>query len=162
MKNLKIEIKWAVIFSLMMLLWMLLEKLTGLHSTHIDKHAYISNLFAIPAILIYVLALKDKKKNFYNGQISYRQGITSGIILSAIIALLYPLVQWIISYVITPEYFSNAIAYSLETGYYKTQEEAETFFNFKSYVIFGAVWALFMGIVTTAIVMLFLKSKKSE
>ncbi|MDY0089018.1 MAG: hypothetical protein RBR78_01495 [Flavobacteriaceae bacterium] len=69
MKNLKIEIKWAVIFSLMMLLWMLLEKLTGLHSTHIDKHAYISNLFAIPAILIYVLALKDKKKNFYNGQI---------------------------------------------------------------------------------------------
>lgn len=161
MKNLKIEIKWAVIFSLMMLLWMLLEKLTGLHSTHIDKHAYISNLFAIPAILIYVLALKDKKKNFYNGQISYRQGITSGIILSAIIALLYPLVQWIISYIITPEYFPNAIAYSLETGYYKTQEEAETFFNFKSYVIFGAVWALFMGIVTTAIVMLFLKSKKS-
>lgn len=111
--------------------------------------------------MIYVLALKDKKKNFYNGQISYRQGITSGIILSAIIALLYPLVQWIISYVITPEYFPNAIAYSLETGYYKTQEEAETFFNFKSYVIFGDVWALFMGIVTTAIVMLFLKSKKS-
>jgi len=161
MRTIKIEIKWAVIFSLMTLLWMLLEKLTGLHSTHIDKHAYISNLFAIPAILIYVLALKDKKKNFYNGQISYRQGITSGIILSVIIALLYPLVQWIISYVITPEYFPNAIAYSLETGYYKTQEEAETFFNFKSYVIFGDVWALFMGIVTTAIVMLFLKSKKS-
>ncbi|MFA7445956.1 MAG: DUF4199 domain-containing protein [Flavobacteriaceae bacterium] len=161
MRTIKIEIKWAVIFSLMTLLWMLLEKLTGLHSTHIDKHAYISNLFAIPAILIYVLALKDKKKNFYNGQISYRQGITSGIILSVIIALLYPLVQWIISYVITPEYFPNAIAYSLETGYYKTQEEAETFFNFKSYVIFGAVWALFMGIITSLIVMLFLKSKKS-
>ena len=162
MKNLKIEIKWAIIFSLAILLWMLLEKLTGMHSTHIDKHEYVSNLFAIPAIWIYVLALKDKKKNFYNGYISYKQGIASGIVLSVIIALLCPLVQWIITYVITPEYFPNVIAHSLETGYYKTQEEAEAFFNFKSYVIFGAAWALFMGVITSLVVMLFLKNKKSE
>lgn len=32
----KIEIKWAVIFIAMSLLWMVLEKLTGLHSTYID------------------------------------------------------------------------------------------------------------------------------
>lgn len=162
MKNLKIEIKWAIIFSLAILLWMLLEKLTGMHSTHIDKHEYVSNLFAIPAIWIYVLALKDKKKNFYNGHISYKQGIASGIVLSVFIALLCPLVQWIITYVITPEYFPNVIAHSLETGYYKTQEEAEAFFNFKSYVIFGAAWALFMGVITSLVVMLFLKNKKSE
>jgi hypothetical protein len=65
MGNIKIEIKWAIIFSVMTLLWMLLEKLAGLHSTYIDYHLYLTNLFAIPAIWIMVLALKDKKKNFY-------------------------------------------------------------------------------------------------
>ncbi len=38
MKKISTEIKWALIFVAMSLLWMLLEKLSGLHSTHIDKH----------------------------------------------------------------------------------------------------------------------------
>ena len=67
MTNLKIEMKWAIIFSVIGLLWMLLEKLIGLHSTHIDKHMYLTNLYAVPAIIVIVLALKEKKKNFYAG-----------------------------------------------------------------------------------------------
>ena len=60
---------------------MLLEKLSGLHSTYIDYHMYLTNLFAIPAIVMMVMALKDKKKNFYNGLMSYKQGLIPGIIL---------------------------------------------------------------------------------
>jgi len=71
MSNLKIEIKWAIIFSVIGLMWMVLEKLVGLHSTHIDKHMYLTNLFAIPAIIVMVLALKDKKRVFYKGLMSY-------------------------------------------------------------------------------------------
>ena len=41
----KTEIKWAVIFSIVMLLWITLEKLTGLHSEHIDKHPVYTNFF---------------------------------------------------------------------------------------------------------------------
>jgi hypothetical protein len=41
MKTLKIEIKWALIFVAMQLSWMLMEKLTGLHDTHIEKHAVL-------------------------------------------------------------------------------------------------------------------------
>lgn len=93
MKTRTIEIKWAIIFSVVGLLWMLLEKLTGLHSTHIDKHMYLTNLFAIPAIIMMVLALKDKKHNFYKGQMSYKQGFISGLIISVFIALLSPLTQ---------------------------------------------------------------------
>ena len=161
MKNIKIEIKWAVIFSIMGLLWMVLEKLCGLHSTYIDYHLYLTNLFAIPAIIIMVMALKDKKKNFYNGQITYKQGLISGIILSIIIALISPLTQWITSYVITPEYFPNVIKRSVEIGYYKTTEEAQANFNYKNYAIQGAIGALIMGIVTTAIAMIFIRTKKN-
>lgn len=161
MKNRKIEIKWAVIFSIMGLLWMVLEKLCGLHSTYIDYHLYLTNLFAIPAIIIMIMALKDKKKNFYNGQITYKQGLISGIILSILIALISPLTQWITSYVITPEYFPNVIKRSVAIGYYKTTEDAQANFNYKNYAIQGAIGALIMGIVTTAIAMIFIRTKKN-
>ena len=61
MTNFKIEIKWALIFAAMTLGWMLMERLVGLHSTHIDKHLLYSNLIAIPAITVYVFALLDKR-----------------------------------------------------------------------------------------------------
>lgn len=159
MNTIRIEIKWAIIFSVMGLLWMVLEKLSGLHGKYIDYHLYLTNLFAIPAIWVMVLALKDKKKNFYDGRMTYRQGLVSGIILSVIIALISPLTQWITSYIITPEYFPNVIKRSVEIGYYKTTAEAEANFNYKNYAVQGAIGALVMGVVTVAIAMLFIRTK---
>lgn len=160
MASIKIEIKWAILFSIMGLVWMLLEKLSGLHSTYIDYHLYLTNLFAIPAIWVMVLALKEKKKVFYNGNITYLQGLLSGIVLSIIIALISPLTQWITTYIITPEYFPNVIKRSVEIGYYKTTAEAEANFNYSNYAIQSAIAAFVMGLVTTAIAMIFLRTKK--
>lgn len=160
MKSFKIEFKWAILFSIMGLIWMLLEKLSGLHSTYIDYHLYLTNLFAIPAIWVMVLALKEKKKVTYNGNITYLQGLLSGVVLSIIIALISPLTQWITSYIITPEYFPNVIKRSVEIGYYKTTAEAEANFNYDNYAVQGAIAAFVMGFLTTAIAMIFLRTKK--
>src|SRR5690554_1926952 len=159
MKSIKIEVKWAILFSIMGLLWMVLEKVSGLHGEYLDYHLYLTNLFAIPAIIVMVMALKDKKKNFYNGQMSYKQGLISGIILSVFIAALSPLTQWITSYVITPEYFPNVIKRSVEVGYYATTEEAEAYFNYPNYAKQSAIGALIMGVVTVAITMIFIRTK---
>ena len=160
MQNLKIEFKWAIIFSIMGLVWMLLEKLSGLHSKYIDYHLYLTNLFAIPAIIVMVLALKNKRDKYYNGQMTYKQGLICGTILSLFIALISPLTQWITSFVISPEYFPNVIKRSVELGYYKTTAEAKSHFNFKNYAIQGAIGAFIMGVVTTAIAMIFIKKSK--
>ncbi len=162
MKKLNIEFKWAMIFSLVTLMWMILEKLSGLHDKYIDYHLYLTNLFAIPAIWMMVLALKDKKKNYYSGQMNYLTGLRSGIILSIIIALLSPITQWITTYIITPEYFPNVIKRSVELGFFKSTEAAEANFNYSNYAKQGAIGALIMGIATTAIVMIFLQTKKSN
>lgn len=154
----KIEIKWALIFFGFTLLWSLLERLFGLHDTHIDKHPIVTNFFAIPAITIYVLALRDKKKSFYNGSITYSQAFISGVIMTVIITVLNPLTQWIISNVITPDYFKNAVDFSVDSGK-TTMEEAKAFFNYKSYALLGTVWVLVMGIITSAIVSLFIRTK---
>ena len=162
MKNITIEIKWAVIFSIVGLLWMLLENLSGLHGEYIDNQQYLTNLFAIPAIWMMVLALKDKIKNYYHGQITYKQGLICGIILSITIALLSPLTQWITTFVIAPEYFPNVIKRSVELGYYQTTAEAQANFNFKNYAIQGMIGALGMGIITTAIAMIFIRTKNTQ
>lgn len=160
MKSIKIELKWAVIFTIVALLWIILEKVSGLHGKYIDYHLYLTNLFAIPATILMVLALQAKKKHFYSGQITYIQGLISGIILSLLIALLSPLAQWLTTYVITPEYFPNVIKRSVELGYFQSAAEAEANFNYQNYAIQGAIGALVMGILTTAIAMIFIRSKK--
>jgi len=160
MKQLNIELKWALIFSVMTLVWMALEKLSGLHGQYIDYHLYLTNLYAIPAIWVMVLALKRKRDLTYGGVMSYKQGFISGTILSIIIAAISPLTQWITSYVISPEYFPNVIKRSVELGYYATTAEAEANFNYANYAVQGLIGALLMGIVTTAIAMIFLRAKK--
>ncbi len=64
-KTLKMEIKWAIIFSVVGLIWMVLENVTGLHGKYIDYHMYLTNLFAVPAIYIMLRALQEKKRIDY-------------------------------------------------------------------------------------------------
>lgn len=162
MINLKVELKWALIFALVSLLWMMLEKASGLHDNYIDYHMYLTNLFLIPAIYLFRRALKDKKISVYNGVMSYKQGLMSGVVMSVIIALISPATQWITTYIITPEYFPNVIKRSVELGYYKTTEEAAAYFNYANYAKQGAFGMLFMGIIISAIAMIFLRTKSAE
>jgi len=158
MKNFQIEFRWALIFSLALLVWMYFEKAIGLHDAHIGQHAIYTNLFAIIAIIIYVLALKDKKRSFFNGDMNWKQGFISGMVLSVLIAIISPLVQYIISTYISPEYFNNVIDYVVENGK-MTLENAQGYFNLKSYMLQSAFGALAMGLVTSAVVAFFVKSK---
>ena len=158
MKNLKIEIKWAFIFILMQLTWMTMEKVAGFHDERIDQHALITNLIAIPSILIYVLALLDKRNQTYAGKMSYLQGLKAGLWMTLFISLLAPLSQYITSTLITPHYFENSIAYSVSSGA-MSQADAEAYFNLKNYALIVTYSTPIMGILTTLIVALFTKKK---
>ncbi|MEM9896659.1 MAG: DUF4199 domain-containing protein [Bacteroidota bacterium] len=152
----RVELKWAFVFIGMTLLWLVLEMILGFHDQYIEYHPIVSNLIAVPAILIYVFALLDKRKSFYEGKLTYKQGLVTGIIISLIITLFVPITQSIISLVITPDYFDNAIKYSIESGN-ATREEATSYFNLKSYIIQGVIFTPVIGIITTLIVAIFVK-----
>ncbi len=158
MKNLKIEIKWAIIFMLATLIWMLIEKALGWHDEKIADHAVYTNVFAVVAISVYVFALVDKKRNFYRGQMSYKQGLIAGAIMTFFIVLLSPLTQYITSVWITPDYFPNVIDYTVESGE-MSQTDAEAYFNLENYLLQATVGAAVMGLITSAVVAFFLKSK---
>lgn len=151
----RLELKWAFLFFAMMLLWMVGEKLSGLHDVHLDQHPIFTNFVAIPAIIIYVLALLEKRKK-NGGTLSYKEAFISGAILTAMVTLLTPLTQYLTSTFITPDYFKNVIAHTVEKEL-MSQEAAEAYFNLKSYIIQSTIGALLMGLFTTAIVAIFVR-----
>ncbi|MEM6641633.1 MAG: DUF4199 domain-containing protein [Bacteroidota bacterium] len=158
LSKIRIEIKWALIFVAMTLLWLSLERAFGFHDQYIEYHPIVSGFIAIPAILIFVLALRDKRKSFYEGEMTYKQGLITGVVVSLIVALFVPITQSIISFVITPDYFENAISYSIESGQV-TEEEAKNYFNLKSYIIQGVISTPILGTATTLIVAIFTRTK---
>lgn len=158
MSKLRIEIKWALIFTAMMMIWMTLEMLTGLHGKHIEYHPIVTNFIFIPAITVYVLAFRDKKANFYAGHMTYMQGFKFGVLVSVFVAVLSPICLYISMEYISPDYFDNAISYAVDNEK-STLAEAKEYFNLNNYMLEGPVGSLIMGILTSAIVAIFVRSK---
>ncbi|MCB0594772.1 MAG: DUF4199 domain-containing protein [Lewinellaceae bacterium] len=154
------EIKWGLIFTAAALLWIAFEKAMGWHGEKIAQHPTMTNLFAIVAIAVYVFALLEKRKKL-GGVMTWKEGFISGLLITLVVVLLSPLSQWLTHAVITPEYFNNAIAYAVENGK-ASQEQAESYFNLKSYMMQATIGGLVLGVVTSAIVALFVRKKGVE
>ncbi len=159
MGNLRVEIKWAIIFFIVGLAWMYFEKAMGWHGPKIEQHPIYTNIFAVIAIALYVFALRDKKQSL-GGTMSWKQGFIAGVIISLIIAVLTPLSQYLTHNVITPEYFPNAQAKAVELGK-MTQEQAEAYFSMKNYMIQSSLFAPIVGVITSAVVAIFVRSKSA-
>lgn len=158
MKNIRIEIKWGILFILVGLIWMVFEKTMGWHDEYIDKHATYTLFFAPIAIAVYVFALLDKKRNFYGGNMTYMQGFIAGLIITLVVVVLSPLSQYISSTYISPEYFKNVIEYSVSSGQMERQA-AEEYFQLNNYIVQSVIGAAVMGLLTSAVVTLFVRTK---
>jgi len=158
MKQFKIEIKWAVVFMIASIVWTVIEKMAGFHDIRIHQQVMFSALFAIPAIAIYVLMLREKKQKYFNGNMSWQQGFISGIFLAVFVAVLSIVAQFISYTFISPEFFPNMIKYTVNS-HRMTEEVAQANFNLQSAVKRGVFDALSYGVLTSAIVALFVKTK---
>lgn len=161
MKKIGTEFKWGIIFSIIAKLWMLLEKLVGLHGQLIEYQAVFTYLFAIPAIIMFVLALRDKRKNYYNGIMTWIEGFVSGLIMTAVITLLMPVIQYVTHTFITPDFFENAVNLAIESGKMGLIE-ARKHFNINNYIIRGMVGSAVLGTTASAIIAFFLKENEKS
>lgn len=158
MKKITIEIKWGILYSIATLVWMIIENSVGLHDEHINKQALYTNLFGLIAILIYTLSIREKKYLYFKGEMTWQQGFISGVVLSLVISLISPIVQYITYTFISPNFFTNYINYAVANKI-QTQAQAEVYFSIKSYMIQSVFGGFSMGIIIAAIVALFLKTK---
>lgn len=161
MKKFTIEFRWAIQYSLLSLVWLIVEKSFGLHDDRIAQQAIYTNLFAFVGVTVYYLALRDKKKNYYAGRMDWKQGTVSGIALTFLITALVPLVQYVGYNYISPTFFEHMITYAVQSKHMKPAQ-AEMFFNLNSYTIMGIFNALSMGVITAAVVALLLKTKPEK
>ncbi len=159
MKKFAIEFKYAVIFSVASLAWFAMEKFLGWHEKDMKDYMLYSTAFSIIALVVYVIALKERKKSLGN-IISWREVMIYGSVLSAMIAILSPIVQFISVRIISPDFLRNSIEVAVAKGTDRTL--AETFYGFNSVALQAFVFSLSMGILTTAIVALFIRTKKEK
>jgi len=136
---------------------MLLERFSGLHSTYIDQHSIYTNFIAIPAIAIYYFALRDKRENYFEGVMTYKQGFITGAFVTLFFTLISPITQFLIAEMVSPDFFDNMIMYVTENDI-MTRDDAESYFSLTSYIIQGLIGAPIMGLITTGIVAVFTKN----
>lgn len=159
MKAKNIELKWAITYSAMFLLWTAIEKAAGLHDAKLPQHQLVNSLILIPSFIIYAIALVDKKRNYYFGIISFKQSFKGGLILSLLIVLLSPVYQYISFYIISPSYFENLITYTVDAGIL-TRVQAIEQFSIKTYLFTSAIAGMITGAVFSIIISFFIKTKR--
>lgn len=159
MEKFKIEFKWAIFLSICSLIWMYFEKNMGWHNEKVKFQPIYTMLFGCITIAVYVLALLNKKKDYFKNQMDWKQGFVSGAILSLIIAAFTPIVQFISFEYISPDFFDNIINYKLKHTK-MTLEDAKRYFTLSNYIYTNTFSSLSSGIVISALISFILKSKK--
>ncbi|MCO6176457.1 DUF4199 domain-containing protein [Flavobacterium sp. NRK F10] len=153
MKKIEIELKWSVIYAISYLVWMFFERFLGFHFDKANAEPLFNLLFIPIAVILYILAIKEKKKKYYNGQMDWKQGFGSGIVLSFFIALTSSIIVYITFTILSPEFFEKAIAMS------KDQELAKINYNIQAFVKNNIFDKLSFGVVFAAIISYFSKTK---
>ncbi|SIO37671.1 DUF4199 domain-containing protein [Chitinophaga niabensis] len=159
MKNYQTELKWAGIFFLMYLVWMLMEHLCGLHGRHIQYQQLVSTFILLPSLLIYLLALREKKRKVFQGKITFMQAFKSGMLLTLFIVILSPVNQLLTQGLISPEYFENMQEYAVSTQQMSAQEAASRL-NIGAFIVQSIIGGLVTGAVFSALVSLLIRSRK--
>lgn len=159
MEKFKIEFKWASIFTGINLLWVYAEKYLGLHDEYIDYHSLVGLVMLLPLGFCIYSSLKQKREEYYNGKMTWQKAFVSGALLSLLIAGLSPGSVYVMSEYVSPEFFDNAIAKSMERG--ATQEMASQFFSLNAYISQTIMFYLAFGVMISAVVGLIIKRKST-
>lgn len=153
MNKYAIEIKWATIFSIAYLIWMLIEKLLGYHSDKALQEPLFNLLFIPISVLLFYLAIKDKKKVIFNGEMEWKEGFASGIVLTLLLTVTTTVVVMLTFNIISPDYFEIAVNSS------DNKIVAEMNHNLPTFIKNNIFDKLSFGVVIAAIMSYILKTK---
>lgn len=158
MKKFEIELKWATAFTAISIAWVYFEKYLGYHDEFVSSQAIFSFWLLIPQALIYVVAIREKREKYYNGEITWQKAFISGVVLSAVIAGLSPAAIYLMTEVISPEFLSNIVEVRAEQGV--PREGLVQIYNLNSMISQAIFNNLGTGVFFAAVIGLIFKNKK--
>ena len=159
MEKFKIEFKWASIFTAINLVWIYIEKYLGLHDEYIDYHSIVGLVMILPLIFVIYMSLKQKKHEYYKGEMTWQKAFASGALLSLLIAGLSPGPIYVMSEFVSPDFFEIILSKGISKGI--PEEFANQLYNLDAYIKNAIFFYLAFGIMISAVVGLVIK-KRSE
>lgn len=148
--NLKIQIRYAVLITLLMLLWLSLEYMIGLQDEYVAYHPYVTML----ALIIPVYGIRKALKDIQDEEprpLPFRQAFMIGFIITIMAAVLSIPTQLIFHQLINPDFFQNMKDYAvkhaaeLNEDVEKAKRTADLYFNLSSYILQAVIGTLISG-----------------
>lgn len=152
----KYEFRWAIIFTLISLLWAVIEVELGWHTfKYFDNHISFTYLFIIPAAVCYFMFFYDKRTHRFKKRFKLKHAFKSGLVLSFLIALINIPMQWIIHFLVSPEYLNTLRLYLMDKHH--ITGETASLINLYNAMWFFPLLLFSLGIVLTIIYAVFLR-----
>ena len=148
--NFRIEIRYAVLITLLMLLWLAVEFMVGLHDVYIQYHPYVTMFALIIPIVCSRMAVQERIEQL-NGKITFKEAFLTGFLIAFFAAVLAVPSQIIFHKLINPDFFDSMISYTvkraetLNMDTSKARKEAEMYFNLTSYIVQSGLGTLVFG-----------------
>src|SRR5712692_6702618 len=107
----KPELKFGLINSAGICLWVLFEYALGFHTTKMNIGQYTGYLANIIPITMLFLAIKERRDKINGGTLTFGQGMKTGIIISLITALITTIFMYIYYTAINPRFIELGIEF---------------------------------------------------
>lgn len=150
------------------MVWLFLSYYLGMHDGGLVMIQWMTLFAVLISVIGYLLALRSLTRTF--PEIQYLEGIRSGAIIAGVAAVIAALAQVIYFQWINPGRTDQMVeltrAYYLESGLSENDanqfaEGARKTFGMTSYIIQSALGAIIIGMMSTAIMMLFLRRRRA-
>lgn len=153
MDKYKIEIKWCFIFTITYLVWLFFERFLGFHSEKALQEPIFNLLFVLIFFVLFLLALRNKKREVFKNEVTWKESFASGLVLTLLVAVTSTFVMIIVFTYVSPNFFETAVSLS------KNKEIAETNYNLPVFIKNNIFDKLSFGVVFTTIISYFIKTK---
>ena len=152
----KTELKWAFILGIVTFLWFVLEKISGFDAEFIEYHQTIGYFHLIPFILVYYLALMQKKNLDLGGFMSLIEGVKASALIAILSVPFILVAAYLKVTLLSPDFLDNMMDFMITTGV--DEAVATKAMSLTGFLLATAGYAL-SGFVFGAIISFFLKNK---
>lgn len=148
----KIEVRTALLLSLIGFFWATLEFATGFHTTRINLHSKVTWIAILPIMVVYIYHYKKIKK-LSNYQLSFKEGCKSGLI-TTLLSVPANITGFLLFYlIINPSFFENFKTYTIEKKIFSVSE-ASKYFTLSNYLLQIIIGSLASGLLLSLLLSL--------
>lgn len=162
----KIALKYGVLIVLFSLIWIGLEYLVGMHTEYVGYHPLVTLLtLVIPLVFMYFGIREAQISQRFVSHFSYADAFKTGLSITLVVAILNPLLQWLMYSLAFPGFFesmqASAQASLLAQGVdlEMAQRLAAEDYSLERYLWQSFIGTLVGGVVISAILAIFVRDK---